>query len=166
MTAFTNGLSPAGRRIRAAGLAFERERRAAEAPVPRLATTAEPAGDGPDAALLDAIETALEGRGHPDDEPLPLGLIIAATAAAFGFHPRMLRGEGRKREHVVPRHVAALLCQELTGTSSAMIGRALGGRDHTTIIAAIRTAKARIAVDPALAAKVAAIRARLEGGTP
>ncbi|MCW5697183.1 MAG: hypothetical protein KIS96_10700 [Bauldia sp.] len=163
MTAFTNGLSPAGRRLRAAGLAFERQQRAAP-PLPQ--SSAETRGEDPDAALAAKIADALASHGRPDDEPLPLGLIIAATAAAFGFHPRMLRGSARRRDYVVPRHVAALLCHELTGTSFAAIGRALGSRDHSTIAAAIRVARERIAADPALAATVAALRDRLEGDAP
>jgi len=160
MSAFTNGLSAAGQRIRAAGLAFQRTQPTLPPPSPASAP-ANASGD----ALAGAIRAALDAR-RSDREPLPLGLIVAATAAEFGFHPRMLRGESRKRTHVVARHAAAYLCQELTGGSCAAIGRALGGRDHTTIIDAIRVTGRRIAADPRLATRIDALRARLEGATP
>ncbi len=45
----------------------------------------------------------------------------------------------RKRNFVVPRHAAIYLCRKLTDQSLQAIGRAFGGRDHSTVIYSCRT---------------------------
>lgn len=156
------GFSPAGERIYRAGLAFEEaeRRRLAPPPAPKPANILRKEQEAL-AALTARIQAALDA---PDDNGrLMLADIVAAVAADFGWHPRILLGESRKREHVIPRHVAMMLCHDLTGASSTQIGRAIGNRDHTTIIFGVRAARERMEKDAVLAAKVAALRARLEG---
>lgn len=55
------------------------------------------------------------------------------------------------------------LASELTPKSLPDIGRRFGGRDHTTVIYAIKAVKGRIAADPEIAADVAALREKLSG---
>jgi chromosomal replication initiator protein len=50
------------------------------------------------------------------------------------------------------------LCRALTLQSYPAIGRHLGGRDHSTIIAGIHKIEDRIAADPEFAARVEQIR--------
>ena len=40
----------------------------------------------------------------------------------------------RSRDIAVPRQIAIYLCRELTELSTTNIGRAFGGRDHTTVL--------------------------------
>jgi chromosomal replication initiator protein len=47
-----------------------------------------------------------------------------------------------------PRQVAMYLARELTDATLPAIGRAFGGRDHATVLYAIRRARDRISSDP------------------
>ena len=60
--------------------------------------------------------------------------IIAAVARHFGLPQKQLKSQSRRQSIVTARAVAIYLARELAGTSYEQIGRALGGRDHTTII--------------------------------
>ena len=64
---------------------------------------------------------------------------------------------------VRPRQLAEYLARVMTNRSLPDIGRRFGGRDHTTIISSIRKTEAAIAADPDFAARVARLRARIEG---
>lgn len=164
------GYSEAGKRIHKAGLAFQRRQRLASLPpLPGPEPEPEPEPAPPRetvkfARLRARIQAALDA--HSDEarsQPPNLATIIAATAVEFDLHPQLLIGPSRRQEYIAPRHLACLLCHELTGASLPMIGRALGNRDHTTIIHGIRGARARMATDPELAGKYAVLRAKLEG---
>ncbi|MDR3353107.1 MAG: chromosomal replication initiator protein DnaA [Zoogloeaceae bacterium] len=59
----------------------------------------------------------------------------------------------RKRTRVIarPRQIAMWLCKEVTQFSYPMIGEAFGGRDHTTVIHAVRTIEALKSKETSLA---------------
>ncbi len=48
-----------------------------------------------------------------------------------------IRGARRHRSVLYPRQVAMFLCRRLTESSLPEIGRAFGGRDHTTVMHAV-----------------------------
>jgi chromosomal replication initiator protein len=60
--------------------------------------------------------------------------IIAAVARHFGVPQKQLKSSSRRQSTVTARAVAIYLARELTSSSYDQIGRALGGRDHTTIM--------------------------------
>ena len=60
-----------------------------------------------------------------------------------------------------PRQVAMYLAKELTPRSYPEIGRRFGGRDHSTVIHAVRTVEALRVADSELDAEIAAIRRSL-----
>jgi chromosomal replication initiator protein len=64
----------------------------------------------------------------------PLHEIIAAVARHFGLAQKLIKSQSRRQSIVTARAVAIYLSRELAGASYEQIGRALGGRDHTTII--------------------------------
>jgi chromosomal replication initiator protein len=51
----------------------------------------------------------------------------------------LLRGKSRKQEIAYARQVAMYFCKEMTRFSLKSIGLHFGGRDHTTVIHAVRT---------------------------
>jgi chromosomal replication initiator protein len=73
------------------------------------------------------------------DEPRRITpqMILDATAARFGFTVDAICGPSRTRPLVTARQVAMYLVRNLTDYSYPAIGRAFGGRDHTTVIHAV-----------------------------
>ena len=49
-----------------------------------------------------------------------------------------------------PRQIAMFLCKELTSYSYPEIGRAFGGKDHTTVIHAVKKIESILEIDPKL----------------
>lgn len=83
-----------------------------------------------------------------------LGRIIRATARLHDLAPATVVGPSRSRTVAAARSLAMYLARRLTGRSFQAIGRACGGRDHTTVLHGVRVCGARIARDPAFAADV------------
>lgn len=75
--------------------------------------------------------------------------LIAAAAYETGVSPARIRGDGRCRAEVRARFGVAWAAREVLGLSSTTIGRALGDRDHATILHAWKRAQALLAGDPA-----------------
>lgn len=65
--------------------------------------------------------------------------IQRVVCAYFNIPDDLLRGKSRKKEIAFSRQVAMYLCKEMTHYSLKSIGLHFGGRDHTTVIHAIRT---------------------------
>ena len=80
----------------------------------------------------------------------PLRDIIAAVARHFGLPLKQLKSQSRRQSIVTARAVAIYLARELSATSYEQIGRALGGRDHTTIIHNYRKIERERSHDPAV----------------
>ena len=64
--------------------------------------------------------------------------VIDATAEYYGVTLRDIASERRIKECMTPRQVAMYLARVLTGKSYPMIGAAIGGRDHTTVMSGVR----------------------------
>lgn len=94
-------------------------------------------------------------------------LKIQQTVAEFyGLHPKVMRDTDRSvgaREPRLahPRQVAMYLARKLTRMSTPDIGRRFGGRDHSTVIHALRAVERRAAVDPFLEIEIEVLRERL-----
>jgi chromosomal replication initiator protein len=87
--------------------------------------------------------------------------IIAATARQFDLSVTALTSPRRSRHVAGARSLAMYLARELTGASYGAIGKACGGRDHTTAMHATRKIASAISRDSNLAADAAAIVARV-----
>ncbi len=61
-------------------------------------------------------------------------LIINVVSEHFGINTLDIIGQKRSKELVFPRQIAMYLCGNMTAESLQNIGKALGGRDHTTIL--------------------------------
>lgn len=87
--------------------------------------------------------------------------IQQVVASYFDIAEIEMVSARRSREVARPRQVAMYLAKQLTPKSLPDIGRRFGGRDHTTVIHAIRTIEKLTAIDGELAVDVEALRARL-----
>ncbi len=83
---------------------------------------------------------------------------IDAACAVFGFSRADLTGNARFAGLVRARW-AVMLAMHRRGYSTPRIGRALGGRDHTTVMHGLLRGKLIEASNPEFASKCAAVAA-------
>ena len=74
-------------------------------------------------------------------------LILNIVSEHFGINSLDLIGQKRSKELVFPRQIVMYLCGEMTSESLQNIGKALGGRDHTTIIHGTKKIAAELKTD-------------------
>ncbi|MDO9363183.1 MAG: chromosomal replication initiator protein DnaA [Sphingopyxis sp.] len=89
--------------------------------------------------------------------------IQRAVCAHYRLDKSEMSSKRRVRAVARPRQVAMYLAKELTPRSYPEIGRRFGGRDHSTVIHAVRTVEALRVADSELDAEIAAIRRSLNG---
>jgi chromosomal replication initiator protein len=70
---------------------------------------------------------------------------------------------GRARAVARPRQVAMWLAKQITTRSLPDIGRRFGGRDHTTVLHAVRRIESLKAEDPQIARDVDVLLRKLRG---
>lgn len=63
-----------------------------------------------------------------------IDMIQKEVCKTFGIAISDLKGDKRSQKIVFPRQISMYLCRELTDSSLPKIGRAFGGRDHSTVI--------------------------------
>jgi len=88
--------------------------------------------------------------------------IKRAVCRHYGLDIGAMATASRARQLSRPRQIAMYLSREMTHKSLSQIGRAFGGRHHTTPLSAWRKINRLMARDRRLSADVAKIRARLE----
>jgi chromosomal replication initiator protein len=99
-----------------------------------------------DIATLEARVAELErmlGVGAPVGSPVPpwfLRSLLKHAAAETALHVDVITSDSRVQEHVRARWAIVWVARSVRGTGYARIGRALGGRDHSSIAHAERRA--------------------------
>ncbi|GIW41067.1 MAG: chromosomal replication initiator protein DnaA [Candidatus Binatia bacterium] len=101
-----------------------------------------------------------EKRGEPG--AVSLRTILSRVASEFRVTVADLRSHRRNRTLNHARQVAMYLCREWAHLPYARIGEEFGGRDHSTVMHAVRAIERRRGADPA----TASLLSRLEGGLP
>lgn len=89
--------------------------------------------------------------------------IKAAVCERFGISSEELVSPTRTARLTWPRQAAMYLARELTSQSLPSIGREFGGRDHTTVMHALKRAEKQISADPMLRRAVDELRKELAG---
>ena len=96
---------------------------------------------------------------------LNLGLnsesIINQVSDVFGVTHQEIVGKSRRMEIVQARQVAMYLCRNLLDASLSSIGISFGGRDHTTVIHAIKTIEQKGPKNPNLNKTIKSIEEKL-----
>ena len=92
---------------------------------------------------------------------LTVEVIQRVTAQHYGLRVTDLKGAKRHRGVVVPRMVAVWLTRKHTQASFPEIGRAFGGRDHSTAIHACQKVDWLVQTDAAVQAAIQAIETAL-----
>ena len=95
----------------------------------------------------------------------PAGLTIEAVqrevAAYFDVKLHDLKGPKRHRAVAHPRMIAMYLARKLTSMSYPEIGSRFGGKDHSTVISAVRKIERLCAEDPAVRSVVNTLEGHL-----
>ena len=91
--------------------------------------------------------------------------VIKAAARFYGIGEQDIVGRRRTKEIVRPRQVAMYLSRKETPASLPEIGKALGGRDHTTVLYGTGKIEGQLEQDSTLRREVAAIREQLYNTT-
>jgi chromosomal replication initiator protein len=99
-----------------------------------------------DAALAQEVLDGLYRQERPARRSIDE--VQRAICEAFDLSADELLSNARARRVVWPRQVAMYLARELTDQTLPAIGRAFGGRDHTTVLHACKRTAQRIADDP------------------
>jgi len=74
----------------------------------------------------------------PQKRNIPPNKVFETVAADKGVSVNDLIGPNRSKKISVPRHIAMWILRDLNETSTTQIGVLFGGRDHTTVMHAIR----------------------------
>ena len=84
---------------------------------------------------LELAEDALKDIVHPDQpKEITPTLINNMVAEHFGVTSADIISKKRNSEFVLPRQVTMYLCNHILDISLVNIGKALGNRDHTTVM--------------------------------
>jgi chromosomal replication initiator protein len=87
---------------------------------------------------LAMTQQALKNLIHTTERKITIDAIIRAVAAKHNLQPGQLKQKSNRREIARPRQVAMYLTKELTQASLPEIGRAFGGKHHTTVLHSVR----------------------------
>jgi chromosomal replication initiator protein len=87
--------------------------------------------------------------------------IQREVASYFEVKLHDLKGPKRHRAVSHPRLIAMYLARQLTQASYPEIGSRFGGKDHSTVISAVRKIEKKIAEDPSLRSIVSTLTGRL-----
>ena len=97
---------------------------------------------------LELAEQALKDIISPDEKKvITPEYIISVVAEHYGVTPADLSGNKRNSKIVMPRQVSMYLCREIISTPLKNIGKALGNRDHTTLMHGIEKIENELQTD-------------------
>lgn len=111
---------------------------------------------------LAAAEEALKDVIYPNKaRDITPTLIINTVSEYFNVKPEDVISKKRNSEYVLPRQVAMYLCHILTDSSYAVIGKALGKKDHTTVLHGCNKIEDELKNNEELQSKIDAILKKL-----
>ena len=112
---------------------------------------------------IDLADEALQNlTDMPAKRILDIHSIQTAVAKFYNVTVAEIVGKKRVKRIVVPRQVAMYLARELTDASLPKIGKAFGGKDHTTVLHACDKIAEAILNDDKLQEEVATLKKRLD----
>jgi chromosomal replication initiator protein len=112
---------------------------------------------------VDMAQEVLRDLLRAHERRVTIDEIQRAVVEHYGLKLTDMSSARRARAVARPRQVAMYLCKQLTTRSLPEIGRKFGGRDHTTVMHAIRQIERLKEEDPQLAADLELLRRRLKG---
>jgi len=111
---------------------------------------------------LDEAQSFLRPHMRGGEKRITVDEIQKAVADYFNLKQADLLSERRTRAVARPRHVAMYLAKQLTTRSYPDIGRRFGGRDHTTVLHAVKRIEELKTTEPGLATDLETITRKLK----
>lgn len=112
---------------------------------------------------LETTQDVLQDLLRSHDRRITIDEIQRKTAEHYNIRMSDMHSARRARNVARPRQVAMYLAKQLTARSLPEIGRKFGGRDHTTVMHAVRKIDELMAEDPQIAQDVEIVRRALTG---
>ncbi len=112
---------------------------------------------------LDFAQGMLADAVRANARRITVDEIQKLCAAHYKIDASEMRSKRRARAVARPRQVAMYLAKKMTPRSLPEIGRIFGGRDHSTVIHAVRTIEGLRESNPDIDADVRALLRQLEG---
>ena len=111
---------------------------------------------------MEATHDVLHDLLRANDRRVTIDEIQKRVAEHFNIRISDMHSARRARSVARPRQVAMYLSKQLTARSLPEIGRKFGGRDHTTVMHAIRKVDELRDADPGFGEDVELLRRMLE----
>lgn len=111
---------------------------------------------------LETIQETLSESRYAKGMRLTVDKIQRAVAEEFSITHNDMTSKRRARDIARPRQVAMYLCKKLTKRSLPDIGRRFGGRDHTTVMHAVKRIDQLRAEDSELDKRVTSLESSLQ----
>ena len=121
------------------------------------------AGENVRTLNLDEAQSILRPHLRGAEKRVTVDDIQKAVAEHYSLRQADLLSERRNRAIARPRQAAMWLAKQLTTRSLPDIGRRFGGRDHTTVIHAVRRIEELKAADPVLTQDLENLTRKLRG---
>ena len=87
---------------------------------------------------LEMAQQILSDVREPQEKPITADRILQMTADMFGYNITQLTSQGRQQGLVKARQISMYVMRELTDLSYPAIASVFGGRDHTTVMHAVK----------------------------
>jgi len=106
---------------------------------------------------IDFAKDQLRGLIQERQQVVSIEQIQKLVANFYNVKVKDLVGKRRHRIVAYPRHVAMFLCRKHTGNSFPEIGKNFGGRDHSTVMNAVRKIEEAVEEDNTLKGELLSI---------
>ena len=113
---------------------------------------------------IELAKAALGETATAEQKLITVQQIIEAVTKYYGVKVSDLQGKRRHKSIAFPRQVCMYLARRHTRYSLEEVGGYFGGRDHTTVLHAVRVVEADVKADPDIAKQVNQIEAAVTGG--
>ena len=112
---------------------------------------------------LDVVKNSIsEFVTDSDNKRITMTDIINVVCEYYNVTVEELKSKKRSKDLTHPRHVATWLCRNLTDNSQEQIGKAVGNRDHATVINSIKQINKEMSSDSSTKREIEEIKNILE----
>jgi chromosomal replication initiator protein len=99
---------------------------------------------------VDLAQEVLADLWGEEEKIITIEQVQRKVCELFGVKPSDLKAKTRTKTIAFPRQIAMYLSRQLTHASLAEVGRAFGGKDHTTVLHAVDKINTLLQEDPKL----------------